>query len=116
MGRVGGYLISITVSTANVLAELSANSQPHHENTTSLRQRIRRTITLADDGRRAQLGLLYSTFPGLPDRPLPDLVLFGFFSSPVTSDTVSTKLGPQISALVVSLSSRYSHTRLPPVP
>ncbi len=43
---------SLKVSAADVLAELSGSSQPHHGSLTSLRQRIRRTITSADDGRR----------------------------------------------------------------
>ncbi len=43
---------SLKVSAADVLAESSGSSQPHHGSLTSLRQRIRRTITSADDGRR----------------------------------------------------------------
>ncbi|PBK62340.1 hypothetical protein ARMSODRAFT_980802 [Armillaria solidipes] len=85
---------SFKVSAADVLAELPGSLRPHHGGVISLWQKIRRTITSGDDGRRDITRKGASFFPAqhfawfigptLAGSKSSDLVLGFFSSSPVT--------------------------------
>ncbi len=82
------------------------NSQPHHENMTSLWWRIRRMIRLVDDGRWAHLCLLHSTFPGSPD---PDACWIKIFTGHLGHCLNKAWLS-DLSARSVSVISVREHT------